>query len=219
MAKRAYSPKEVLSKTYKLLPWGERWSEPFGNVPVNETWFVSGASASGKSSFVMQLAKELSKYGMVLYCSYEEGVSQSFKNRMELFKMNEVQGRFRVVTDDSFEDLMTRLAKPKSAHFVIIDSFQVAEWSYDQVKQILKRFPAKSFIFISQEYKGQPMGKMAARLRYIAGIKVRVVGYKAFCQGRFTGDPGSYYVVWEEGIVRTSNTLGEHEQTKRNDNT
>ena len=61
------------------------------------------------------------------------------------------------------------------------------------------------------------MGKAAVRLRYIAGMKVRVVGYKAFCQGRFTGDPGSYYTVWEEGIIRTSNNVAGHEPEKRND--
>lgn len=208
MAKRAYSPKEVLAKTYKTLPWGERWSGPFGYPTTNEIWFVCGATASGKSSFVMQLAKELANYGMVLYCSYEEGVSQSFKERLERFRMNEVQGRFRVATDDSYEELVERLAKPKSPHFVIVDSFQVSGWSYEQVIQLKSRFRAKSFIFISQEHKGQPIGKAAVRLRYIAGIKVRVVGYKAFCQGRFTEDPGSYYVVWEEGIVRTSNNIG-----------
>ena len=207
MAKRAYSPKEVLAKTYKTLPWSERWSDPFGHVPVNEIWFICGQSASGKSSFVMQLAKELANYGTVLYCSYEEGVSQSFKERVERFRMNEVQGRFRVITDDTFEDLMTRLAKPKSSHFVIIDSFQEAEMSYEQFKQMRARFPAKSFIIISQEYKGQPTGKPATRVKFKAGIKIRVVGYKAFCQGRFTGDPGSYYTVWEEGVLRTSNNL------------
>lgn len=211
MEKRAYSPKEVLSKSYKTLPWEERWSGPFGFPTMNEMWFISGASASGKSSFVMQLAKELTKYGGVLYCSYEEGVSQSFKNRLEMFRMNEVQGKFRIITEYTFEDLMGRLAKPKSAHFVIVDSFQVAEWTYDQVKEITQRFSGKSFIFVSQEYKGQPMGKAAMRLKYLCGVKVRVMGYKAFCQGRFTEDPGSYYPVWDEGIIRTSNTLGQRE--------
>ena len=49
MAKRAYSPKEVLAKTYKTLPWGPKWSVPFGEVPVNETWFISGASAPARA--------------------------------------------------------------------------------------------------------------------------------------------------------------------------
>lgn len=207
MAKRAYSPIDIARKHWECLPWQQKWSGPFGNPTVNETWFVMGPSASGKSSFVMQLAKELCTFGNVLYVSYEEGVSLSFQERMERFKMNEVQGRFRVVTDDTLEDLKERLAKKRSANFVIIDSYQYAGWTYEETKALVDRFNRKSFIFISQEYKGQPLGKPALRLRYMAGIKVRVAGYKAYCQGRFTGDPGSYYTVWEEGVIRTSNNL------------
>lgn len=207
MAKRAYSPKEIAAKTYKCLPWGKKWSEPFGEPPVTETWFVCGPSASGKSSFVMQLAKCLCTFGTTLYVSYEEGVSHSFQERIERYKMDEVQGKFRVVTDDTFDELTERLARPKSPTFVIIDSFQYAGWSYEQAKSLVDRFKRKSFIFISQEYKGQPLGKAATRLKYMAGMKIRVAGFKAYCQGRFTGDPGSYFTVWEEGIIRTSNNL------------
>lgn len=207
MAKRAYSPREIAKKKYKTLQWEPLWSEPFGNPSINETWFISGASASGKSSFVMQLAKELCKQGTVLYLSYEEGVNQSFKERIQLFNMNEVQGRFRVAVDDTLEELTERLSRPKSPQFVIVDSFQYADWTYEQVKGLVEKFSRKSFLFISQEYKGQPMGKPASRLKYMAGIKVRVVGYKAFCQGRFTGEPGSFYTVWEDGVIKTSNNL------------
>lgn len=28
--KRAYSPREIARKTYKVLPWGGRWEEAFG---------------------------------------------------------------------------------------------------------------------------------------------------------------------------------------------
>lgn len=208
MAKRAYSPKEVLAKTYKTLPWGPKWSVPFGEVPVNETWFISGASASGKSSFVMQLAKELCNYGTVLYLSYEEGVSMSFQERLKREKMNEVQGRFRTVVGDTYDDLVERLRRPKSAKFVIIDSFQDSKLTYEEVEALITRFHRKSFIFISQEYKGQPTGKPAGRVKYKAGIKIRVSCYKAYCQGRFTANPEAYYVVWEEGILRTSNNIG-----------
>ena len=196
MAKRAYSPKEVLAKTYKSLPWGPKWSVPFGEVPVNETWFISGASASGKSSFVMQLAKELCNYGTVLYMSYEEGVSMSFQERLRREKMNEVQGRFRTVVGDSYDDLVERLRRPKSAKFVIIDSFQDSKLTYEEVEDLIARFRRKSFIFISQEYKGQPTGKPAGRVKYKAGIKVRVSGYKAYCQGRFTGYSQQIDPIW-----------------------
>ncbi|MBF1578756.1 MAG: AAA family ATPase, partial [Prevotella sp.] len=49
MVKRAYSPKEIAKKTYKTLPWSGRWAEAFGLPEENSTWFISGASAAGKS--------------------------------------------------------------------------------------------------------------------------------------------------------------------------
>ena len=205
--KRALTPRDVAAKKWTTLPWGDKWSVPFGFPADNASWFVSGASASGKSSFVMQLGKELCKYGTVLYVSYEEGVNQSFQRRMDYLQMREVQGRFRVVTGGSLDELVERLRKPKSPKFVIIDSFQVSPMDYPDAVALMGRFARKCFIWISQEKKSQPMGGGAVRLRYICDMKVRVVGYRAYCMGRAVGDAGSSYVVWEEGVIRTSNNI------------
>lgn len=209
--KRALTPRDIAAKKWKTLEWGERWSKPFGFPAENASWFISGASASGKSSFVMQLGKELCKYGTVLYLSYEEGVSQSFQRRIGYLKMHEVQGRFRVVAGETYEEVVSRLKRPKSPKFVIVDSVQRAEnagWNYEKIENaVTALFPKKCFIFVSMEYKSQPLGKPAMRVMYLADMKVRVVGYKAYCQGRAVGEAGSYYVVWEEGIIRTSNKL------------
>lgn len=205
--KRAYSPRDIAAKKWVTLPWGEEWSKPFGFPAENASWFISGASAQGKSSFVMQLGKELCKYGTVLYLSYEEGVNQSFQRRMGYLKMNEVQGRFRVVVGESLEEVTARLKKPKSPKFVIVDSIQVAEWKYEPIVELMKKFPKKCFIFISQEKKSSPMGADAIKTRYICDMKIRVMGYKAYCMGRAIGEPGSYYTVWEQGVIQTSNNL------------
>lgn len=205
--KRAYSPRDIAAKTWRTLPWGDRWAQAFGYPADTASWFVSGPSASGKSSFVMQLAKELCNYGLVLYMSYEEKVNQSFQRRMCYLGMDEVQGKFRVATDDSYDELVERLRRPKSPKFVIIDSIQVTEWDYPHLKSLTDEFPKKCFIFISQEYKGQPSGKGASKLRYWCDMKVRVMGYKAYCQGRAIGEAGNYYAVWEEGIIKTSNNV------------
>ena len=205
--KRAYSPKEIAGKTYKTLPWGGRWEEAFGQPEEHATWVVSGASASGKSSFVMQLAYELTHYGQVLYLSFEEGVSQSFRDRMLRFELDKRQGWFRVVTSATPEQVAERLRKRHSAKFIIVDSFQDAGWEWLETKALLEAFPKKCFIFISQEVKSQPLGKAAVRLRYRADVKVRVVGYRAYCQGRFNPDAGNSYIVWEEGVLKTSNHL------------
>ena len=140
MPKRAYSPKEVLAKTYVTLQWGEEWARAFGQPELNSTWLIHGPSAAGKSSFVMQLAKELCKYGTVLYMSYEEGVSQSFQKRLTRFRMKDVQGHFRIATTDTLEELTERLKRAKSPKFIIIDSFQKAEWSYQDTIALIERF-------------------------------------------------------------------------------
>lgn len=206
--KRAYSPKEIAKKTYKTLPWGGRWEEAFGLPEERATWFISGASASGKSSFVMQLAYELTHYGQVLYLSYEEGLNQSSQERMLRFDLDKRQGWFRVVPNDTLDDLTARLKKRHSAKFIIVDSFQMSHWDYPEVENLVQNvFPKKCFIFISQEEKGQPTGKPARRLRYLADVKVRVQGFRAYCQGRFNPDAGNSFVVWEEGVLRTTNNV------------
>ena len=48
MSKRAYSVRDIEAKKWVTLPWGEKWSLPFGYPADNARWFISGASASGK---------------------------------------------------------------------------------------------------------------------------------------------------------------------------
>ena len=150
---------------------------------------------------------ELTHYGQVLYLSYEEGISQSFQERLLLFELDKRQGWFRVVVNDTIEDLMERLKKRHSAKFIIVDSLQEAGWEWPETKALIEAFPKKSFIFISQVAKGQPLGKPAVRVRYKAGVKVNVRGFRAYCQGRFNPDAGNSFVVWEEGVIRTTNNL------------
>ena len=203
-----------------MLPFTGKWKEVFGEPEQGDTWFVSGPSASGKSSFVMQLAKMLCGIGPVLYVSLEEGVGLSMQKRLNEFKMNEVQGSFRIITDGDIEDLGKRLAKPKSAKFIIVDSYQFAfeaGWEYRLTAELIDRFPKKTFIFISQEDKGKPLGKPAIRLKYKAGVKVRTLGFRAFCEGRYAGQVGAYYTIWEEKAVEVYNTTSNGQETEAED--
>lgn len=205
---RAYNPREVSQKKYEVIKWNGQWRESFGRPAMNETWFISGASAQGKSSFVMQLAKKFCEYGKTLYVSAEEGIRQSFQRRLEMFEMNSVGRKLSIIEDPDINLLKERLSKPKSPRFVIIDSFQMANWTYQDAMELIEKFNKKSFIFISQEYKSRPMGADAVRLRYAAGVKIRVSGFMALCSGREKETAGgSGFVVWDEGAIRYGNKI------------
>ena len=205
---RAYNPREVSQKKYEVIKWNGQWRESFGRPAMNETWFISGASAQGKSSFVMQLAKKLCEYGKTLYVSAEEGIRQSFQRRLEMFEMNSVGRKLSIIEDPDINLLKERLSKPKSPRFIIIDSFQMANWTYQAAMELIEKFNKKSFIFISQEYKSRPMGADAVRLRYAAGVKIRVSGFMALCSGREKETAGGGgFVVWDEGAIRYGNKI------------
>jgi len=200
---RAYTPTEVLRKKIKALALTGEWERAFGRPAYNERWFIDGESASGKSVFVMQLSKMLTEFGKVAYLPLEEGLSLSLQRRLETMRMKEVDGSFTILVKDSIEDLISRLAKPKSPQFIVIDSVQYMGMSFLQIKRrLLDAFPRKSFIFVSQSYKGEPKGKTANDLRYDAGVKINTRGFRAYCAGRYVDDAAAYYTIWPEGAAR-----------------
>ena len=220
--KKAYSISAIRHlKPIQTLAWDGAWQAAFGQPSQSEMWFITGPSASGKSSFVMQLAKKMAEFGEVLYVSKEEGVGLSFRTRLERYRMNEVAERFRVVVDDTLEDLHRRLEKKKSPKFIIVDSIQKAGWKYREFVKLSERFPKKSFVLISQENAGKPIGACALKLKYEAGVKIRTMGYRAFCEGRFISGTDAYFEIWKDGASRYWNKLkaDEDNDTRDNDDT
>lgn len=203
---RSYSTEEILSKEFPELEWDCKFSEVFGKPAINDTWLIWGSSGSGKSSFVMQLAKELTKFGKVKYVGYEEGISKSYQKRLKDFNMVEHHGDYSTILD-GYDDLCESLRRQRSGNFIIIDSIQLSGWTYAQAEDLIKRFPKKSFIFVSQEDKGEPLGYDAKRLLYLASVKIKVAGYRAYSKGRYSENPAVSFPVWQKGIIETTNNV------------
>lgn len=196
----AYSPGEAIKIKHRTVELSEEWAKLIGQPEWGEIWFVWGMSASGKSSFAMQLAKELCRINKVLYVSLEEGVCKTFTDRLSLFGMEKFEKRFRVITTSEIATLRERLRRQRSEKFVIVDSIQKANWSRKALDSLLHEFDKVNWIFISQtDQRGAPSTKTAMSLRFDAGVKLRTEGYRAYCEGRYNSDKKHYMVIYPTG--------------------
>lgn len=174
----------------------------FGLLVEGLIMIVWGQSGQGKSNFLMQFLKALVAYGQVLYVSLEEGFERSMYEKV-VAHLNEADHGSKVLFANhemTLEKLKERLHKKKSPKWIIIDSVQYWGINYVQYKQLKEEFPNKGFIFISHASGKNPDGKSADKIRYDAGVKVRVEGFVGFPVSRYGGNKP--YIVWEEGAVR-----------------
>ena len=166
--------------TYRL---SERWHEAFGEIDRTGVWLIWGKSGSGKTSFVLELCKELARFGRVAYDSLEEGDSLTMKNAFIRAGMMDVARRVVLLNRESMADLHERLSRPKSPDIVVIDSFQYTRMRYAEYQRFKEAHADKLIIFVSH-----------------ATQKILVKGYVAISKGRFK--PGGRYVIWDEGARR-----------------
>ena len=90
--RRALNVRDILNKKYDVFPFEGKWKDAFDTPEVRGCWFVWGNSGNGKTSFVMQLCKELCKYDRVAFNSLEEGTSLTVQNNLRRFGMADTMG-------------------------------------------------------------------------------------------------------------------------------
>ncbi len=193
-ARNARGVREVLSMKYDTFPFEGAFKDAFSTPERRGVWFIWGDSGNGKTTFAMQLAKELCKYGRVAYNSLEEGSSLTMRNTMLRCGMMEVNRRFLLLDAEPMEQLNIRLHRQKAPDIVFIDSFQYTQMSYRQYIEFKEANRNKLLIFISHADGKQPNGRAAKSVMYDATLKIRVEGFRAFSKGRFIGPVGHYNI-------------------------
>ena len=161
--RRALNVRDILNKKYDVFPFEGKWKDAFDTPEVRGCWFVWGNSGNGKTSFVMQLCKELCKYDRVAFNSLEEGTSLTVQNNLRRFGMAEVSRHLAFIKED-IPTLKIRLRRHKSFNIVIIDSFQYTQMTYRDYIQLKEEFPDKLFVFISHACgMGAPLPREVVR--------------------------------------------------------
>lgn len=197
---RQKSVRAILAHRVRSYNFTDKWAENFGHPEVGSKWLVWGPSASGKSSFVMQLAKYMSQFGRVEYYADEEGVTaKSLQMRLHRYNMKSCGGRFVVLDQASYDDIVERMELKRSSAIYIFDSWQTMNFTIEQFRGLCKRFPTKTMIWVSREERGEPAGQSARKAKYDCDVKIHVKGYAAKCLGRFIPEAGKEFVIWDEG--------------------
>ena len=201
---RAISNKNVLTAKFEVAEFDGEFLASFGKPELRGSWIIYGGSGSGKTTFVMQLSKYLTRFRRVAYNSLEQGLSLSLQKAWERVEMEDVGNRIILLNKESLQDLKQRLNRKQSPDIVVIDSVQYwhgLKWS--DFTSLKDGYPNKLFIFVSHELGSLPDGKLPQKIRYDSDIKIRVEGYKAFVTTRYEvpelGEGGADFVIWEEG--------------------
>jgi len=181
---RALTVTNIYDKKYRLFDFTDKWFDAFDRPEMSGIWFIWGNSGNGKTSFIIQLIKELTKFDKVLFNSLEEGTGHTLRKSFEKFNMCDVKNKLHVVKD-SPEDLIKRLSQKQSARIVIIDSFQYMQMNYKEYISFKIKFPEKLIIFISHADGKAPSGRSAKSVKFDATLKIWVEGYRAFSHGRW----------------------------------
>lgn len=195
---KSLSARQVIEIRHRSIELQGEWGRCLGTIDRHGVVFVWGNSGNGKTTAVVSLCKELSRFGRVLYVSLEEGFSMSFQNTLRRLGVQESGNRFQVVERATLEEIDERLSKPKSPEFIVIDSFQYLQMSYKRYIAFREAHGNKLIIFVSHADGKQPAGRAAKSVKYDAMLKIWVEGYKAFSKGRFIGETGEA-VIWDKG--------------------
>jgi hypothetical protein len=202
---RAISNKNVLETKYEFADFEGQWLASFGRPELCGVWIIYGVSGCGKTHFALQLLKYLSKFaGKVAYNTLEQGtgtkVRGSFQDAWKECAMEEVGSKVVVLAREPIEELQERLRKRKSPDIVVIDSITaLIGFTRAVFLELVNEFPDKLFIFLAHEENRKPYPAIAAHVRKLSEIKIRVEGYKAFITTRFRGGDGSDFTIWDKG--------------------
>jgi hypothetical protein len=190
--------KQLLQRKYNFLEnLPEQIVNSFGKLVDNFIMIVWGMSGNGKSNFMMQFLKAIMPFGKVLYIALEEGFEATTQITV-LRQLTEEEHTGKIEFADhgmTYPELVKKLKKKKSPKFIVVDSVQYWNITYDQYKALKEMFKKKSFIFLSHASGKLPDGRTADKIRYDAGIKVRVEGYIAFPISRYGGNKP--YLIYE----------------------
>lgn len=207
--KRAISVDELLNTKFIEIPLTGRFRELLGRPEQGGTWFLKGQSGHGKTTFMLQLVKELSKFGKILYNSLEEGARKSMQDAVREQNLSKDEAKkINFLHREPIDEMRARLKRSRGIRFCVIDSIQYAFMTAKEYKEMQAENPKIVFIINSHVLGKHAVGNLAKSIEYDADQKITVEGFKAFSKSRSSrGKLTTPYIIWHEGAEDYWNDL------------
>jgi len=200
--KRVLTIANINAIKVKRLALTNDFYQAFGAPQDRGVWFVWGGSASGKSSFLMQLAYEFAQTEKTLYNLLEEEPDDAdYIDRTQLFNMHEVARNFHTA-QFNYDELIVYLKKRNAPKVVFIDSITYFGIDFEKYIKLKKQFKTKRFVIVGHASGKRPRTKLEEDIMFDAKMKIYVEGYAAYCKGRTIGPNGGIYTIWQEGYEK-----------------
>ena len=185
---RAYTYEDLARKKYKTLPLKGVWKEHLGDIERSGSILIYGDSGHGKTTYALQLMRELCQGEKVLYNSLEECGSLSLFTNLERAGLKQYKNKY-LVCGEPLDNLIQRLSRPQQPKIVFIDSVQACfrGKKTEDYHNLILQFPQTLFIGISQISKGMPKGAVAEEFYWFCQNRVLVKDFKAYIDKTRTG--------------------------------
>ncbi|AOW09486.1 hypothetical protein [Flavobacterium gilvum] len=199
VVKKALTVANIKAQKIKRIPFSGAFYEAYRQPQNKGVWFIWGGSSSGKSSKVMQTAKEFAKHEKVLYNLLEEELDDSdVIERVDMFDMHDVKDNF-LMQKYTLEELTAYLKKRNSPKVVIIDSATYFFKNFAEYLAFKEMFKSKIIIITGHAQGANPRSELEKDIMYDAKQKIFVSGFLSVCKGRTIGPNGGLFIIWKEG--------------------
>lgn len=205
--------KQFHQKTFKLLDLKKsKFKGLLGDVPKFFNVVIYGYSGNGKTEFCIQLAKELTHYGKVLWLSYEQRHGYDLQKATKRNDMQNESGNFLIADPISdlpegvsyLEDLDNYLKKRNSADYIFIDSLDYTGLTKSDYFFLKEKYEGKkSLIFIAHAHKSGKMKKaISDDVLFDGGMGILIRDFIAIPEKNRFGGTESYVVYEKEARKR-----------------
>jgi predicted ATP-dependent serine protease len=198
--KKALSYADTQKAIFKTITIDSDWKPHLGTPELgNSHWLIYGRPGQGKTSYALQIVKQLCTNGYkVHYNTLEEGLKLSFKMALERNNMKSATG-FNY-QKESLPEFIERLNRKRQPKIIVIDSVQYFFRGLQEKHyfEFINQFKDTTFIWISGADGSKPKGRVAEAIEHDADIVVSVKDYLASIEkNRF--EAYQPRIIWEEG--------------------